>query len=260
VCSSDLPKPWRRPMRRAFTLIELLVVVAIISLLVSILLPSLAKAKALAKQAMCLSNLHGMGVAAQQYAAGNNDFFPKARVDTTGDPTYFSIEWDFRKRWDGTIEAGLLWGQGEDMRIQQCPSFEGSPSGGDPYTGYNYNTSYIGHGDGEKKADGTKNYEPAQVDDVKRPANCAIFGDGEGSSGTNKFMRAPLSHPDEECNYRYAGTQGFPHMGATSVAYCDGHAASQSERYTNISPSYHQSNIVEGTGFLSPDNSAYDLE
>jgi len=241
---------------RGFTLVELLVVIAIIALLVTILLPVLSKASGLTKRAMCLSNLHNMAVAAQQYAAGNNGRLPQAYSYPPGDPTYFAIFWDFRYQWDGTIEAGLLWDRGEDQKIQQCPSFEGSAnSSGDKYTGYNYNTSYLGHGDMESIP------TPASMDDVKRAAGCAIFGDGESAGGANKFMRAPFPNPGDSFMGRYAGTQGFRHVGeTTSVSYCDGHAAAQAERYTEISPSYQQANIAEGTGFLSPDNSVYDLE
>ncbi len=65
-------------MRRTkgFTLIELLVVVAIIALLISILLPSLARARELAKRAVCAANLKGMGNAMNIYANENSDRFP----------------------------------------------------------------------------------------------------------------------------------------------------------------------------------------
>lgn len=62
-----------RRIGKAFTLIELLVVVAIIGLLVSILMPSLAKARELARSAVCKSNLHSIGAGLVLYQTQNDD-------------------------------------------------------------------------------------------------------------------------------------------------------------------------------------------
>lgn len=63
-------------VRRGFTLIELLVVIAIIALLVSILLPSLNRAKHLAREVTCASNMRSLGIAAHIYGAGNDGYTP----------------------------------------------------------------------------------------------------------------------------------------------------------------------------------------
>jgi prepilin-type N-terminal cleavage/methylation domain-containing protein len=66
----------RKGWRAGFTLIELLVVIAIIAILAAMLLPALARAKAKAKLANCLSNLRQLGFTQNMYTSDNRDGFP----------------------------------------------------------------------------------------------------------------------------------------------------------------------------------------
>lgn len=234
-----------------FTLIELLVVIAIISILVSLLLPALGRARETALSIQCLNNLRQCGLAAQDYTMSHNGFFPPAYGNEVVDGNKVIFSWDFQRvRRNGVLvtEPGKLWEHGMVAKVQQCPSYKGeSNSQGDPYTGYNYNTSYLGNP-----------MDPTQTGQVKRPAACAIFGDGEYYGGANKYMRAPDRSPAEIAegfSAASAGTQGFRHSENTNVAFVDGHAQSLSACYDP-----HQSETGNKTGFLSEDNSLYDLE
>jgi prepilin-type N-terminal cleavage/methylation domain-containing protein/prepilin-type processing-associated H-X9-DG protein len=257
VLAGNLPASRQR--HPGFTLIELLVVMAIIALLAAILLPALSRAKSRAKAIQCEGNLRQMEIAAQIYTGDNADSYPYA--DYFDDVSGISICWDFTTEADGSVVPGLLWQGQTNPKIQQCPSFDGAANwGSDPFTGYNYNTSYLGHGQGESLSDPSQDTPPipAKSSTVRHPAKTVIFGDGQYSGGADKFMRAPFPNPGDAGfqSGRYAGTQGFRHNGRTNAGFCDGHVESLSLCCTNYAES---TPIAPGTGFLSIDNSFYDL-
>ena len=239
----------------AFTLIELLVVIGIISILAAMLLPVLSSSKKSAKRVQCLNNLHQMAVAAQIYLGDNGDYYPVAQYFDLVSGTMYS--WDLTVSYDTNgnpvVVPGILWEGKGNAQIQQCPSYSGPANTPDnPYTGYNYNTSYIGHGQGEAIE------QPAKNSDLMHPSKTAVFGDGQYSGGADKYMRAPYPNPgDAGFSGRWAGTQGFRHVKRTNVAYADSHATSVSTIYTNNADGADL--VTPGTGFLSSDNSAYDL-
>lgn len=270
---------------KAFTLIELLVVIVVIAILLSIAMPSLARAKRHAESVYCQSNLRQMMITAVVYTENNGGFFPIAYYTQQTDKATIQYNWDFTVRYPAApelkggpsvvlppedtqaaapaVEPGILWQGDTAEKIQQCPSFRGDTNTPyDPYTGYNYNTSYIGHGQYESIP------QPTRRDRLSRPSGVVVFGDGQSMEGANKFMRAPLrSEGDFSFNGRWAGTQGFRHNRRTNSAQGDGSATARDEVFTNIDPARHKQTLDDynrrnpkfPVGFLSPDNAAYKI-
>lgn len=298
--------------KHGFTLIELLVVIAVIAILLAVAMPSLMAAKEQARSVYCRSNIKQLCIAAASYTVENDEYYPIARytmqvsreqavasspsgsiyrVVPFGDPlpstetVIYNFSWDFTtiQSSSGTQTIpGTLW-QGDTIeKVQQCPSYKGGANWNeDPYTGYNYNTSYIGHGQGEwVSSEYTGKVVPhpvwpdsysivmsAKVTEVRSPNQCVLFGDGHYAGGANKFMRAPqVWAGDKFSSLKTAGTQGFRHRGTTNVAFGDGHAETRKDIFTQINGSrnqqleqYNQVNKVK-IGFLSSDNSLYDVQ
>ncbi|HLL90767.1 MAG TPA: DUF1559 domain-containing protein [Tepidisphaeraceae bacterium] len=241
--------------RGAFTLVELLVVLGLIAVLIGLLMPALTAAREAAKSVQCLSNLRQMALQVHSYAVTYNGSYPIAQYTAADAAFAYGYGWDFTvvmnlTSGERTTRPGLIWMGATDARVQQCPSFSGKSMTvmPDPYTGYNYNVSYIGHGEGETVV------TPAKLSQVRDPAGTALFGDGQYAPGANKYMRSPQTHPGDLFAARSTGTQGFRHRGRTNVAFADGHAAAWSERHTGGLM------VAPGCGFLSADNSAYDLK
>jgi prepilin-type N-terminal cleavage/methylation domain-containing protein/prepilin-type processing-associated H-X9-DG protein len=251
-------KQLARDGTRGFTLIELLVVIGIIAVLIAILLPALRVARLQAQSVQCLSNLRQMAIACGMYVNQHRGQYPVAYYFATHGTTTYAYCWDLTTISGGgqptQVVPGLLWLEKGTAAIQQCPAYEGASNwASNPYTGYNYNTSFIGHGQYESIP------APVKASAVRRSAETALFGDGEYGGGANKFMRAPFpSSGDQSFSGRWAGTQGYRHRGRTNVVFCDGHAESRLERFTANADG--ADNVAAGTGFLSPDNSLYDLK
>lgn len=213
---------------RGFSLIELLAVMASIAMLTGLVAVAMRAIAVGSRSTVCQSNLRQMAVAAQNYAALYDSWPPAIRYESVNG-TLQNIAWDWITAYNQPAKIGALWMfTDRGSEVHQCPAHHGKGGFGEPFTGYNYNTTYIG-GESQFPTIGWEHHRRGVPPHAcSRSSTCAIFGDGGRKGDTNKYMRAPLD-PHVELSTVYSGGQAFRHGHATNVAFIDCHVSSVSQ-------------------------------
>jgi|GEM_PF-313224 len=267
-----------RAARRGVTIIEVLVALGIIGVLVALLVPGLGVLRVSARSSENQSNLRQLAIGALGYANVSREWLPPSVLYFLKDSGVVTRSWDFEEV-GGTSTPGAIWRFVGDGRVFQCPDLEppesiASASGGagavEQFTGYNYNTSYLGT-EGSLPGvsvdgvllDGWNNARigarPAQV---TRPDVTAFFGEGGWQGGPNRYMRAPGNTVEFNLGTVYAGGQAFRRRGFTHVVRLDGHTGVVSQPCEGVHAA-GQSWLLQSVmdfprnAFLSDDDSAY---
>lgn len=257
---------------RGFTIVEMVVVIGIIMLLVGISGGAVRSATLEARAQRCSSNLRQIAMATESYRNQSRGALPAAVLYRIKDAELVTKAWDFTQTQSGEVEAGPLWAFTDGTpEVHQCPDHVGdSTFGADPFTGYNYNTTYLG-AEGrypyldskgtliEGWANARRGLPPGAL---RTPDRCALYGDAGWRNGANKFMRAPSNTVEGDLGMVYAGGQAFRHAGGCcNVVHLDGHC----ERYTTPlaapdAPENLLTDIMDfpRNGFLSEDDARYD--
>lgn len=159
----------------AFTLIEVLVVVAIIALLVSILLPALGRARAQARNSLCLSNMHNFGLSMNTHSVQS-----KERVPVGGDPDSIDHWVNIVAKEMGLVKRFTQFMTVNHIRVDQYEIFhcaERTATGSPAWLGYIANSL---HPEGPLD---TNTWRPLEglinINQYKRPAEVIYVMDAE---------------------------------------------------------------------------------
>jgi len=226
-------------MRRAFSIIELLVVVAILGILMAILLPSLSRARSAGRRAVCLSNLHQMGIASNLYLDVNSGYYWRYYTDLTDSSAPVGRLWWFGFEPNGPAAAGTTHRPLDKSlsplgpytanlaNLLQCPDFPYTDSSYFPKfdqhaASYGYNIQFLGPAIGPS----------ARRDSFgRRSSEVFVFADGVQfdfgttfNEGHYLLYTANANSPSGYAHFRHPAAGTY----FAQVLFVDGHTDSQS--------------------------------
>jgi len=213
-----------RPKHRGFTLIELLVVIAIIALLVTILMPSLARARELARGAVCLVNARGIGQAVMLYAHEQDEYVPRGEGPED--------QWYWFELLMPYVGCDFGTDKYERARIYRCPAYP------DPDQAICYVINAWGFY-GPDDETGHQVMVPTKLSVFDRPSETVYIADSEDGPW-RPIVRSPdspgdiglqdvwcashLPNSDNETVSMGRRVARHRHVGNTSCTFSDGHA------------------------------------
>lgn len=225
--------------KRGFTLIELLVVISIIALLIAILLPALGKAREMARDTQCVTNLKQMAFAMQAYAVDHKgELMP---IKHTGDDYWFHELKDYL----GDTAYSDEIGDTESDSIAICPRTTVVPGNKSYYPGssteawwsfgnaagsYGVNLWLQPKGVFSGRFDRYPNRFYTNMNNIDNVSDVPALGDSnwvgswpvaEGKVPPN-LEKGLMGHNDQEFMGRFCIDR---HNRAINLAFMDGHAA-----------------------------------
>jgi len=210
--------------RHSFTLIELLVVIAIIAILAALLLPALASAREKGRQAVCISNLHQLGIAFRAYGDDNNGYWPPPNIQETLVTSYGT--YPYAKFWNWLIPYCQDLSS-KHTTIWHCPSDRTALDWGSYGQNINAQSKLVPTIPNNPPGDSTESfYRPEGSGDYTLSSPASVMHLTECDNNARIWFTAAM-----KTGTQFPTTQGdlcVRHSGSANILFFDGHTGNAS--------------------------------